>query len=470
VSADIRGLSLAGLADALRGRRISSVEATRACLSAIERTQSRLNCFISIEPEAALAQAEQADREIANHGWRGPLHGVPLAHKDMYYRAGKISTCGAKIYRNHVAKVTATVQERLAAAGALYLGGLNMSEFAAGPTGHNEYFGHCRNPWNPAHITGGSSSGSGAAVAARLVYGAMGSDTGGSVRLPAGICGVTGIKPTYGLVSRYGVMPRCWSLDVVGPLARTAEDCALLLQAVAGRDDRDPTTALHAVPDYTAALGSGVRGLRIGIPTNSLFSEVDPEVRASLDASLACYRDLGATVTDIELPDPRLTYALTNLVNKAEAATIHGAWVRARREDYSLAVVNRFEAGFHIPATHYLEALRLRGPVLRNFVEGVFGRVDVVHMPILGIPVPTIEETEIRSTEQVPELMERITRYTRWVSILGLPAISVPCGSSSNGLPVAFQLLGRPFSERTLFRAAHAYQQATAWHRHAPPE
>lgn len=470
MSADILNLSLAELASALKTRRISSVEATRACLSAIERAQPRLNCFISVEPEAALAQAGQADHEIAKGAWRGPLHGVPFAHKDMYYRAGKVSTCGAKIRRNYVAKVTATVQERLAAAGALYLGGLNMSEFAAGPTGHNEYFGHCRNPWNLAHITGGSSSGSGAAVAARLVYGAMGSDTGGSVRLPAGMCGVTGIKPTYGLVSRYGAMPRCWSLDVMGPLARTAEDCALMLQVVAGRDDRDPTTATHAVPDYAATLEAGMRGLKIGAPTNPIFTEAHPEVRAALEASLARYRELGATVLELELPDPRVTYALTNLVNKAEAATIHGAWVRTRREDYSLSAVNRFEAGFHIPATQYLDALRLRGPLLRDFVERVFEKVDIVHMPVLGIPVPTLEETEIRSTEAVPELMERITRYTRWISILGLPAISVPCGFSSSGLPVAFQLLGRPFSERTLLRAAHAYQQATDWHRHAPPE
>lgn len=470
MSADIRSLSLAELASALKTRRISSVEATRACMSAIERAQPRLNCFISVEPEAALAQAKQADHEIAKGAWRGPLHGVPFAHKDMYYRAGKISTCGAKIRRNYVAKVTATVQERLAAAGALYLGGLNMSEFAAGPTGHNEYFGHCHNPWNPAHITGGSSSGSAAAVAARLVHGSMGSDTGGSVRLPAGMCSVTGIKPTYGLVSRYGVMPRCWSLDVMGPLARTAEDCALMLQAVAGQDDRDPVTAIHAVPDYAVALKAGVRGLKIGVPTNPLFAEAHPEVQAALEASLARYRELGATVMELELPDPRLTYALTNLVNKAEAATIHGAWVRTRREDYSLSAVNRFEAGFHIPATQYLDTLRLRGSMLRDFVERVFGKVDIVHMPVLGIPVPTIEETEIRSTERVPELMERITRYTRWVSILGLPAISVPCGFSSSGLPIAFQLLGRPFSERTLLRAAHAYQQATDWHRRAPPE
>lgn len=468
MSGDIRALTLAELSAALRARKISSVEATHACLAQIEAHQLRVNCFISREPEAVLRQAHQADREIAGGTWRGPLHGVPLAHKDMFYRKGKISTCGAAIYRNHVATVTSTIQERFSAAGALYLGGLNMSEFAAGPTGHNDYFGHCHNPWNTAYVSGGSSSGSGAAVAARMAYGAMGSDTGGSIRLPAAACGVVGLKPTYGLVSRYGAMPRCWSLDVMGPLARTAEDCALLLQAVAGRDERDATTSAHAVPDYCAALQGGARGVRIGVPTNALFAQASAPVRDALAASLDELEVLGAQAESVKLPDPGVIYALTNVVNKAEAAAIHARWVRTRRDEYSLSAVNRVEAGFHIPATHYLDALRLRGRLLAEFVARVFGQVDVVHMPVLGVPVPTMEETQIRTTARVPELMERLTRYTRWANYLGLPALSVPCGFTANGLPVAFQLLGRPFSEPKLLRIAHTYQQATDWHKREP--
>jgi aspartyl-tRNA(Asn)/glutamyl-tRNA(Gln) amidotransferase subunit A len=465
---DIVAMTLAEVSAAIRQRQLSSLEATKACVAWIEQCQPLTNAFISLEAETALAQAAQADLEIAAGRSRGPLHGVPLAHKDMFYRSGKVSTCGSKVCRDRVATVTATVHERLTTAGALYLGGLNMSEFAAGPTGHNEYFGHCRNPWNPAHVTGGSSSGSGAAVSARMVFASLGSDTGGSIRLPAAVCGVTGLKPTHGLVSRYGAMPRCWSLDIVGPLARTAEDCALLLQAVAGPDRKDSITAGHTVPDYRAELARAMTATRIGVPTNALFADIDAGVKAVLDESLRALRLLGAGVVEVELPDPRLIYALTNVINKAEAATIHGRWYRTRRADYSLSAVTRFEAGYHIPATQYLDATRLRARLLADFVERVFARVDVVHMPVLGIPVPTVEETEIRSTAKVPQLMESITRFTRWVNYLGLPALSVPCGFTPNGLPVGLQLMGRPFSEARLLALAHAYQSMTPWHQMVP--
>jgi aspartyl-tRNA(Asn)/glutamyl-tRNA(Gln) amidotransferase subunit A len=468
MAANVRALSLAALSRALRQRDVSSVEATRACLDAIDEHDGAINSFIAVEHEAALAQAAAADRELVAGRWRGPLHGVPLAHKDMFYRAGKVSTCGSALCVDRVATVTATVQQRLADAGAVYLGSLNMSEFAAGPTGHNTHFGHCRNPWNALHVSGGSSSGSAGAVVARLAFAALGSDTGGSIRLPAAMCGVVGIKPTYGLISRYGVMPRCWSLDVVGPLARTAEDAALLLQAVAGHDPRDRTTDLASPPDYDAALAGPIAGMTIGVPTNAVFAEVDAEVRRPLDASLRTLETLGARVIPVELPDPRVIYALTNLVNKAEAATIHAQWMRTRYDEYSLSAVNRIEVGFHIPTTHYLDALRLRAPLLEKFAAQVFARVDAVHMPVIGMPVPTIDATEIRSTEDVPALMERVTRFTRWVNYLGLPAVSVPCGFTANGLPAAFQLLGRPFAEARLLRLAHAYQQATDWHRRAP--
>jgi len=462
-------MTLSALSETLRRREISSVEATAACLEAIARHDGAINSFVSVESDDALACATRCDQDIAAGRWRGPLHGVPLAHKDMFYRAGKVSSCGSALCRDRVATTTATVHDRLRAAGAVHVGNLNMSEFAAGPTGHNSHFGHCRNPWNPAHVSGGSSSGSAAAVAGRLTFASLGSDTGGSIRLPAAMCGVVGLKPTYGLISRFGVMPRSWSLDVVGPLARTAEDSALLLQAVAGHDPKDGTTAAHPPPDYCAALRGDLRGLHIGIPTNATFGEVDPDVRSQLEVSVRALENLGARIEPVRLPDPHVIYALTNLVNKAEAATIHARWVRTRRDEYSLSTVNRFEAGFHIPATHYLDALRLRARLLTDFITRVFNNVDAVHLPVIGIPVPTIEETEIRSTAAVPELMERITRYTRWVNYLGLPALSVPCGFTPSGLPAAFQLLGRPFSEARLLRIAHAYQQVTDWHRREPP-
>jgi len=468
MAADIRALPLAALSRALQRRELSSMEATRACLDAIDEHNPTVNAFVSVERDAALAQAAAADRELGTQQWRGALHGVPLAHKDMFYRAGKVSTCGSALCVDRVASVTAAVQQRMGDGGAVYLGSLNMSEFAAGPTGHNAHFGHCRNPWNPAHISGGSSSGSGAAVAARLAFGSLGSDTGGSIRLPAAMCGVVGVKPTYGLVSRHGVMPRCWSLDAVGPLARTAEDAAILLHAVAGHDPRDRTTDPSPRPDYPALLAGSIGGMTVGVPTNAAFADVDAEVRARLDASLRALEALGARVIPVELPDPRVIYALTNLVNKAEAATIHAKWMRTRYDEYSLSAVNRIEAGFHVPATHYLDALRLRAPLLEKFTQEVFARVDAVHMPVIGMPVPTIEATEIRSTEDVPALMERVTRFTRWVNYLGLPAVSVPCGFTASELPVAYQLLGRPFAEARLLRIAHTYQQGTDWHRRVP--
>jgi aspartyl-tRNA(Asn)/glutamyl-tRNA(Gln) amidotransferase subunit A len=301
-----------------------------------------------------------------------------------------------------------------------------------------------------------------------MTFASLGSDTGGSIRLPAAMCGVTGLKPTHGLVSRHGVMPRCWSLDVVGPLARTAEDCALLLQVVAGPDGNDPVTAGHAVPDYRAAVARDVAGMRIGVPTNPVFADIDPAVEKALAESLRVLRSLGAEVIEVELPDPRLTYALTNIVNKAEAATIHGRWYRTRRNDYGLSAVNRFEAGYQIPATQYLDAVRLRARMLADFVDRVFTRVDVVHMPVLGVPVPTIDETQIRSTAKVPQLMERITRFTRWVNYLGLPALSVPGGFTPNGLPVGVQLMGRPFAEARLLALGRAYQSITSWHTMIP--
>jgi aspartyl-tRNA(Asn)/glutamyl-tRNA(Gln) amidotransferase subunit A len=264
-------------------------------------------------------------------------------------------------------------------------------------------------------------------------------------------------------------MPRCWSLDVVGPLARTVRDCAAILQCVAGHDPRDPTSANVPVPDYQRHLREDLKGLRVGIPSNAIFEAAEPEIREALGQSRRVLASLGAEIVEVSLPDPGLIYTLTNVVNKAEAASIHGEWLRSRPQDYSLSVRSRIEAGFHIPATQYLDAVRAQGRLLEDFITDVFGRVDVVHMPVLGMSVPTIAETQIHDSEGVPRLIERITRYTRWVSYLGLPALSVPCGFTANGLPIGFQLLGRPFVESVLFAVGHAYQQQTDWHARASP-
>ena len=461
--------SLTEAAEAIRARQLSSVEATRHCLEQIERWQPRLNCVISLDAEEALARAAALDEDLARGNCHGPLHGVPLAHKDIFYRAGKVSTGGSEIRRHWRAETTATAIERLDQAGAIDLGRLNMSEFAAGPTGHNKWYGDCRNPWNHGHITGGSSSGSGAAVAARLVYGALGSDTGGSIRLPAAANGVLGLKPTYGRVSRYGVLARSWSLDHIGPLARTAADCALLTHVIAGADPRDSTTSREAVPDYSATLEAGIKGLRIGVPELAAEAGIDIEVRAGLNESIAVLRALGAEPVAVRFPDLTRHFRVADTIIKCEGATIHQHWLRERPQDYSDHVRTRIEAGLYLPATRYLEALSLRGRILAEFLDTVMADIDVLHMPNIPFPVPTRAETDVEGTgERVLAMVTRITGFTRPFNLLGLPALSIPCGFSASGLPVAFQAIGHPFAEATLFRLAYAYQSATYFHCRLP--
>ena len=469
MSADIVDLTLVEVADAIRKKKLSSVEVTRACIERAEQVQPTLNCFIALEAEAALTAAKKADRTLKQRGAKaGPLHGVPLAHKDLYYRAGRISTCGSKILRGYRPAVTSTAIDRLARAGAIWMGSLNMAEFAANPTGHNDHWGHCRNPWNPAHMTGGSSSGSGAAVGSRACYASLGSDTGGSVRAPAAACGVVGLKPTYGLVSRYGVMPRSWSQDTVGPLTRTVHDCARMTGVIAGADPLDPTCAAHPLPDYERELAGRVRGVKIGVPANHYYEDATAEVQRCMETSLAVFKSLGAQVIALPVPDPAQTALLSNTITISEASAIHHKWLHERPQDYSLYVRARIEPGYQVSATAYLEALNLRAHFLAEFMTSVFTKVDILHTPVLTMPPPTIAETEPKASGEVSGIVARITRNTRPINYLGLPALSVPAGFSSRGLPLAFQLVGRPFEEALLFRAGHHYQQATDWHAVTP--
>ena len=468
MSDEIWRWDLTRLAEAIGGREVSSEEATRVAVRRVERLQPRLNCFISFEPETALARAREIDRRIASGETAGPLAGVPLAHKDMFYRAGNVSTCGSEFRRGFRPTYTSSVLQRLEAAGAVTLGTLNMSEFANSPTGHNVHFGDCRNPWKPDRITGGSSSGSGSAVAARLVWGALGSDTGGSVRIPAALCGLAGLKPTPGRISRHGGMPLSFSSDCFGPLTRTVADCALMTGIIAGADPADPTTSDRPVPDYVAARGREVAGLRIGVPRDHGGLEVDDAVAGAMAASLAVYRDLGAELVEVEIPDqPELSH-LANLVSRAEAAVRHRAWLRERPDDYSDLVARRMRLGLHVPATHYIEALNARGRYLAEFVTGVLDKCDALHLPTVGVPAPTIQESDVGAGQALPALLLKLTGFTRPMNFLGLPALSVPAGFAA-GLPAAFQLVGRPFAEAMLFALGAAYQDATDWHARVPP-
>ena len=460
---------LVEVAGAIRAGEVSSVECTRACLERIERLQPATNAFIRIDDDEALAAASQADEAVARGDDLGPLHGVPLAHKDLLYRAGRVSTGGSEILRNRVAPVTATAAERMDGAGALDLGTLNMSEFAAGGTGHNEHHGDCRNPWDAERSTGGSSSGSGCAVAARMVFGALGSDTGGSVRMPAALCGVTGLKPTDGRVSRFGVMPRSWTSDTLGPMARSVRDVARLLGVIAGHDPRDPATRQVPVPDYEAEIENGVDGLRVGLPRRGWLEHAGAEVQDVVEDVRRCLENLGCRVSTVDAPDPTPAFDLSEIIVKSESASLHERWLRERPGDYSIAIRAPIEAGLHIPAAHYLHALRMRGPTLEAFHRAVFASVDVLLVPAAPFAAPLLADCDPNSTTGAARTMAEFPRFTRPISYLGLPALVLPGGFSDTNVPIGFQLVGAPFAESLLLKLGHRYQQATDWHRRRPP-
>lgn len=460
--------SLVEAAEAIAAGRISSEAVVQACLDRIGRTQPTLNSFLAIEAEEALAAARAADAALARGERRGPLHGVPLAHKDMFYRAGRVCSCGSLIRRDWRPDVTCTLIERLEAAGAITLGRLNLNEFATGPHGLNRHYGNCHNPWNPAHITGGSSSGSGAAVAARQIFGALGSDTGGSVRLPAAFCGVVGLKPTYGRVSRYGMLPLSFSMDQAGPLARTVRDAARLLGVIAGHDPRDPTSSTLPVPDYEAVLERPIHGVRIGLPRNYYTEGLSEPTGTALEAARAVFQGLGAELREVELPDMDLLYALGTTVTRTEAATAHGAWLRERPQDYSPQVRARNSIGLFVPATRYLDALRLRGAVLQTLMEQVYTQVDVLLVPGTSFPAPRMAEVDVEDSPGFLQVLAGISRCTQPANYLGLPGLVLPMGFSAEGLPLSLQLIGRPFGEARLLQLGHAYQRETDWHTQAP--
>jgi aspartyl-tRNA(Asn)/glutamyl-tRNA(Gln) amidotransferase subunit A len=460
-------MSLTAIASAIADKRMSSREVTQSCLDRIAKWQPHLNAFMAIEAGEALKAADDADSALAKGSRRGRLHGVPLAHKDMYYETGKVVTCGSLIRRDFVATTTSTALQRLKDAGAIRLGSLQMAEFAYGPTGHNAHFGPVHNPFALDHITGGSSSGSGSAVAARLTFAALGSDTGGSIRMPAHFCGVTGLKTTAGRVSRAGAMPLSQSLDTVGPLARTAEDCAVLLGLIAGADPADPTASTLPVPDYTAATAQSMKGLIIGVPSAFYVDDLDSEVAGVLDATIAAFKREGANVVQIDLPDQRQLSSAAQLVLAAEAATFHKRWLIERSQDYGPQVLMRLQNGLAISAVTYLEALRWRGQALAAH-QAATAKIDAVIAPVSPVPAPTIAESDVGNAPEAASVIQRLTRFTRPINYLGLPSLAIPSGFTRNGLPIGLQLIGRSFDEATLLRIGAAFQRATDFHTRVP--
>lgn len=455
-------LTIAQAADLVRRRELSPLELTEACLSRVEAIDGRINAFIAITADAALASARTAAAGIARGEYRGPLHGIPVALKDLFDQAGVPTTAGSKILAGNIPAEDSAAVARLKEAGAVLLGKLNMHEFAFGATGVNPHYGPCRNPWDTGRITGGSSSGSGAAVAAGECLAALGTDTGGSIRIPASLCGVVGLKPTFGRVSRRGVIPLSWSLDHVGPLTRSVEDAAIVLQAIAGHDPLDASSAAEPVPDYAAALREGIAGLRLGVPREFFFEGCDPEASAAVRKAIAVLEGEGAAVEEVSLPHIAEIPAAVAAIMLPEALAYHEGWFRERPGDYGGDVRQRLELAARYPAVTYVKAQRLREAAMEDWRREVFSRVSVIATPTTAVPAPPIEEGGLDTTLQ-------LIRLTNPLNFLGLPAISVPCGFTASGLPIGLQLAGRWWDEAAVLRAAHAYELATDWSQRRPP-
>lgn len=451
-------MTLLEAAAELRARRVSSVELARAAFDAIRRLNPRLNAIQVTMEETALARARQADEELARGEDRGPLHGIPIALKDLFQARGVPNTSGSRLFADDVPDRDAAVVERLAAAGAVLVGKAGMHELAYGITSGNPHFGAVRNPWDPERIPGGSSGGSGAAVASGMVFMAMGSDTGGSIRIPASFCGTVGLKPTFGRVSRYGVRPLGFSLDHVGPLTRSVRDAAAVLNAIAGHDSRDGSSSRRPVENYIPEPEPAIAGLRVGVPENFYFDRVDPEVKTAVLAMARRAEALGARVEPVRVPDIEALNAVSRVILLAEASAFFEPYL-ARRAEFGPDVLALLDQGRLIPATDYINAQRLRRVFMTRFGE-VWKQVDCLLTPTTATTAPRIGEANITIAGRAEDVRLAATRLVRGINPLGLPALSVPCGRDARGLPVGMQLVGRPFAEAQLLRLAQALAPA----------
>lgn len=455
----VTDLSLIDVAARIRQGDLSSEAATVACLERIEQVNPAINAFLAVDADRVLHQARAADARRAAGLPLGILHGVPLAHKDMFYRAGEESTCGSVIRRGWKAPVTADVLSRLDRAGTVTLGRLAMSEFAVGPIGLNLHYGPTRNPWNVAHVSGGSSSGPAAAVAAGLAFGALGSDTGASIRVPASACGVAGLKPSTGLVSSSGAMPLSSTLDVVGPIARTVADVALLTGILAVPADIDLTTDVHpAFLDAATTAAPLNASVRIGVPRNFFVEDVHPDVAARLDELIRIIRGLGLQVVEVDATVFAEAERIYGTIFGTEASAYHSGLLQSHGAEYSPQVRARLERGRTVPHQDYVAVMAERASLLRRVMNDVFGAVDVLIAPVLANPVPTIADVDVGDGPRMADVVRSFLRLTSPVNVLGLPALSMPVGLASNGLPVGMQLIGTPWSDPALLRLGRALE------------
>ena len=447
--------SLAGLSDALRSRELSPVEVAEALLARIEGDGT--NAFITVTPERAMEDAKRAEVEISSGGYRGPLHGVPVGIKDLVDTEGVRTTMASAFFEHHVPDRDAAVALRLREAGSVLLGKTNTHEFAYGPTADRSFFGPTRNPHDPARISGGSSGGSGAAVATGLLYGAIGSDTGGSIRIPAALCGVVGMKPTFGRVGKSGVFPLAPTLDHVGPLTRTVRDNALLLSTLAGHDPEDPYSVDRPEEDFARDLDRGVRGTVVGIPTNFFFEHVDREVETLVREAVEALRSLGAEIREVEVPNVWETLHAQRLTLAAEAYAVHEERLGSEPERFDDHGLERLLQGEELRAYRYANAQQRKLWSRREFEE-VLGDLDVILAPSVPIPATELGQRQVSIEGHEEAVYSALTRLTGPTNMNGLPSLSVPCGTTASGLPAGLQLIGRPFDEATLYRFGHAYE------------
>lgn len=450
-------MTITELAPLIKQKKVSPKEVTQSVVNQIERLNPKLNAFIDVTAEKAIQQAAAAEAEIMDGHYRGPLHGIPMALKDNMYIKNERTTMGSKIHQDFIPTVNATVVDKLAANGVVFTGKLNLHEYAWGATNDNPHFGACRNPWNPELISGGSSGGSGVSTAADMTIATLGTDTGGSIRIPSSFCGITGLKPTHGLVSKYGVFPLAWSLDHVGPMTKTAEDAAHVLQAIVGFDAKDPTSVQVDSVVYAEALTGSVKGLRIGINEEYFFRQVDQGVETAVRKAIASLEAAGATVEVVKVPALSLAEYSEMITIITEASAIHHQHLLEREEDFGEDVRFLLKLGELPSGVDYLQAQQIRAQLNHDF-QKMFQTVDVMISPTLPFLPPKIGSATGRINGEDVSLLDHFIRFTGPLNLTGLPAISVPCGFSDD-LPVGMQIVGPTFSETRLLNVAYTLEQ-----------
>ena len=465
---DLGFTTISETAQLIETGQLSPIDLTQAHLDLIEATDPELNSFITVLADRALDQAASAEEEISSGNYRGALHGIPIGLKDLYYTRGIPTTVGSRILRDVVPDYDAAVVEKFDDAGAVLLGKLQMHEFALGATSVNPHHGPAHNPWDVSRITGGSSGGSGSAVASGQCMAALGSDTGGSIRIPAGLCGIVGMKPTYGLISRHGVHPLSWSLDTVGPMTRSARDAAIVMNALAGHDSRDPSSANAAEQDFTRGIEDGISGLRIGIPEDFFYDVIDSEVSAAIGQAASVLAELGAVVESCSIPALNHCLGISSAILVTEAAETLFTHIRDRPEDIGADVRGRLFLGAMTPAIDYIKAQRARAAYNEKLADAM-ETYDLLLAPTAAIGAPRIDQEFVDVGGQQENALSLMSRLTRAFNLTGQPTVSVPCGFTSDGMPIGMQLAGRMWEDAVVLRAAHAYESATDWHTRRPP-